>query len=235
MSLSDDLWVFGYGSLMWRPDFPFVQRHRARLDGYHRGFCIASTHHRGSPDRPGLVLGLDRGGSCEGVVYRVAVAQAAHVRDYLRRRELINGVYREALVPVAHIDEAGAHRVVRALAFICERAHPSYAGHLTLAEQAHLIRGASGLSGNNLDYLVNTVRHLQQLGIRERDLERLVALAAPLVAQRARLNGRDDLLTSPSATSIRRAVARLSDDMPRMSRVDRRRFMHRLNFGGDAP
>ena len=98
MSVEHDLWVFGYGSLMWRPDFAFAERHRARLDGYHRCFCITSTHHRGSHARPGLVLGLDRGGTCEGVVYRVAAGQAAHVRAYLRRRELINGVYREALV-----------------------------------------------------------------------------------------------------------------------------------------
>ena len=94
-----DLWIFGYGSLMWRPGFTHAERARARLDGYHRAFCISSTHHRGDALRPGLVLGLDRGGACEGVAYRVPAAEARTVLAYLRERELISGVYREAQLP----------------------------------------------------------------------------------------------------------------------------------------
>jgi glutathione-specific gamma-glutamylcyclotransferase len=90
------LWIFGYGSLMWRPDFAFIERQPARLTGYHRCFCITSTHHRGTAERPGLVLGLDRGGYCAGVAYRVAAEDEACVLAYLRKRELVNGVYREA-------------------------------------------------------------------------------------------------------------------------------------------
>ena len=135
MTTSSDIWIFGYGSLMWRPDFSFLERRGARLDGYHRSFCITSTHHRGTATRPGLVLGLDRGRSCEGVAYRVAAGSAKEVMNYLRKRELISGVYREARAMV-QLDDA-AHSSVSALAYIVERAHPSYAGHLPLSVRAH--------------------------------------------------------------------------------------------------
>src|SRR5215470_16603979 len=95
-----DLWVFAYGSLMWRPAFAFAEARRARLTGYHRAFCIYSVHHRGTPERLGLVLGLDRGGVCEGVAYRVPATDAVAVRAYLRAREQVSGVYREAFLPV---------------------------------------------------------------------------------------------------------------------------------------
>jgi glutathione-specific gamma-glutamylcyclotransferase len=220
-----DLWIFGYGSLMWRPDFASAESHQGRINGYHRCFCIYSTHHRGSPTRPGLVLGLDRGRSCDGMVFRVAPENAARVLAYLRRREQINGVYREARV---HVTLTGDdHRVVEAIAFIVERAHPSYAGSLPLSEQAHLIRGAHGLSGANLDYLLNTVRHLHEMGLRERELERLVALSAPHAAH---LGGEG--LQNASAVAIRRVVARLPDDVPRLRRDQRRRFMYRVHLSG---
>jgi glutathione-specific gamma-glutamylcyclotransferase len=221
----DGLWIFGYGSLMWRPDFPFAERARARLDGYHRAFCISSTHHRGSAGRPGLVLGLDRGGACEGVAYRVAAIDAPTVIAYLRKRELISGVYREARVPVALHDTA--HRTVSALAYIVERCHPSYTGVQSIAEQAHLIRSARGVSGDNLDYLLSTVRHLVELGIREPALERLVTRAAPHASRRM-----GDALTSPSSAPIRRAVAHLRNDAPRMRRGDRMRFLYRIRLDG---
>lgn len=229
-----DLWVFGYGSLMWRPGFDVVERAPARLEGYHRSFCLASVHHRGSPERPGLVLGLDRGGSCDGVAYRVEAAKAASVRAYLRERELVNGVYREAFLPVTlHGPE---HRRVSALAFIVERAHPSYAGRQALSRQAEMIRCARGLSGDNLDYLVNTVTLLRTLGIRERSLERLVALAGPHIAHlnhHARAGG----LESPYAAGVRRALAGRPAHLPNASfrqlrRGDRRRFSYRLSIGG---
>jgi glutathione-specific gamma-glutamylcyclotransferase len=224
---SNDLWIFGYGSLMWRPGFSYAERAPARLENYHRCFCITSTHHRGSADRPGLVLGLDRGGACDGIAYRVASADAPVVRAYLRQRELINGVYRERLVPLGLSD--GSHRTVRGLTYIVERAHPSYAGNNSLQRQAHLIRGARGLSGDNLDYLVNTVRSLQASGIRERDLERLVAIAAPHVAQRATLSGQDQL-ASPSAAAIRRIVARTPLKLRRLPKGERRRFLYRMRL-----
>jgi cation transport protein ChaC len=227
---SHDIWIFGYGSLMWRPDFAYAERRGALLAGYHRCFCITSTHHRGSAERPGLVLGLDRGRSCQGVAYRVSKETADGVMAALRKRELVNGVYREALAPVQLDDEERRH--VFAIAYIVERAHPSYAGHLPLAVQAHQIRGARGLSGDNLDYLINTVRHLQMLGIRERELERLVGLSAAFVAQRGAHSGNGAQLVSHSAGAIRRAVSRMPDSAPRMRRWERRRFLYRMRLGG---
>jgi cation transport protein ChaC len=215
--------VFAYGSLMWRPGFAYAEMRRARLTGYRRAFCIYSVHHRGTPERLGLVLGLDRGGACEGVAYRVAAADVAEARRYLRARELVNGVYREALVPVELEGKAGSPpspppshpltgrdgersdpvHVVSALAYIVERAHHTYAGRLALATQARLMRAAKGVSGANLDYLVCTVRHLIELGIRERELERLVTLAGPLAWRRARAQH-----TSPYAAALLRAEQR---------------------------
>jgi glutathione-specific gamma-glutamylcyclotransferase len=222
-----EMWIFGYGSLMWRPDFPFAESHPGRINGYRRCFCIYSTHHRGSATRPGLVLGLDRGRSCDGMAFRVAAADAKTVLAYLRKREQINGVYREARVRVTLTGDD--HREIDAIAFIVERAHPSYAGSLPLSEQAHLIRGARGLSGPNLDYLLNTVRHLREMGLRERELERLVALSAPHASH---LGGNG--LQNASAVAIRRVVARLPDGVPRLRRDQRRRFMYRVHLGQRA-
>jgi glutathione-specific gamma-glutamylcyclotransferase len=223
-----DLWVFAYGSLMWRPGFPYEEARRARLTGYRRGFCIYSVHHRGMPDRLGLVLGLDRGGACEGVAYRVAAARAADTRAYLRAREQVSGVYREALVPV---EVEHPQMEVMALAYIVERAHPAYAGRLPLRLQARLIRGAKGLSGANLDYLVSTVRHLQALGIRERELERLVVMAGPLAWRRARAQH-----TSPYAAAILRAEQRRPPPVRlAASRTERERFLFRQKVMGSDP
>ena len=237
--MDGDLWVFGYGSLMWRPDFPFVERAAARLDGYHRCFCITSTHHRGSANRPGLVLGLDRGGTCHGVAFRIAATEARAVHGLLRRRELISGVYREAFPTVQVRDQRPGSdpRHVEALAYIVERAHPSYAGALTLSQQARMIRGARGISGDNLDYLVNTVSHLRAAGIREPALERLVALSAAHIANLGALRAADGL-TSPCATSLRRVAARLPMPAalggPKLRPGDRRRFLYRVRLGADA-
>ena len=220
-----DLWVFGYGSLMWRPGFAFEEARHARLTGYRRCFCIYSVHHRGTAKRPGMVLGLDRGGACEGIAYRVAAANVAKTVRYLRAREQVNGVYREAHVPVELID--GPRREVLALVYIVERAHPSYAGRLSLATQARLIRGGQGVSGNNLDYLISTLRHLNELGIRERELERLLALIGPHTA-RCGTAGH----ASPYVAGLVRAARVEPPAMRRNLRTgDLRRFLHRLRLG----
>jgi glutathione-specific gamma-glutamylcyclotransferase len=203
-----DLWVFAYGSLMWRPGF-----------AYRRCFCIYSVYHRGTPARLGLVLGLDRGGVCEGVAYRIAAGDAAAVRAGLRARELVNGVYREAVVPV-ELEHGPAE--VAALAYIAERAHHTYAGRLPLSLQARLIRSARGLSGANLDYLVSTVRHLQEIGIRERELERLVTMVGPLAWWRARAQH-----TSPYAAALVRVEQRRPPPVRLDARAERGQFQHR--------
>jgi cation transport protein ChaC len=223
MTSSHDLWVFAYGSLMWRPGFAYEEAQHARLTGFRRCFCIYSVYHRGTRERPGLVLGLDRGGACEGIAYRVTAAQAAETTRYLRAREQVSGVYRETHVPVELIK--GPHREVLALAYIVERAHPNYAGRLPLAVEARLIHGASGLSGANLDYLVSTLRHLNELDIREPALERLLSLIGP---HATRLQGTGAV--SPHA----RAMVRLARTRPaaRRARLPRgdRRFLHRQHL-----
>jgi cation transport protein ChaC len=219
-----DIWVFGYGSLMWRPGFAYEEARHARLTGYRRCFCIYSVYHRGTPTRPGLVLGLDRGGTCEGIAYRVAGASVAETVRYLRAREQVNGVYREAHVPIDLIE--GQRREVRALTYIVERAHPSYAGQLPLALQARLIRAGSGLSGNNLDYLISTLRHLAELGIRERELERLLALIGPHTA-RCGTAGH----ASPYVAGLLRAARTKPPAVRRTLRpAELRRFLHRLHL-----
>jgi cation transport protein ChaC len=226
-----DLWVFAYGSLMWRPGFAYAEARRARLTGYRRCFCIYSVHHRGAPERLGLVLGLDRGGVCEGVAYRIAATDVAAVKAYLRSRELVNGVYREALLPVdLHPQAAGSdpltsreHSIgVMALAYIVERAHHTYANRLPLGIQARIIRAAKGISGANLDYLVSTVRHLQELGIREHELERLVTMVGPLAWRRARAQH-----TSPYAAALLRAEQRRPPPVRLDARAERGQFQFR--------
>jgi cation transport protein ChaC len=221
-----DLWLFAYGSLMWRPGIVFEEARRARLTGYRRCFCIYSVHHRGTPERLGMVLGLDRGGVCEGIAYRIAAGRVAETLAYLRARELINGVYREAPVTIELEGEPRAE--ARALTYIVERAHPNYAHRLPLALQARLIRGGKGVSGANLDYLVSTVRHLRALSIREAELERLVVLAGALAWQRSRVQH-----TSPYAAALLRAQRIRPAPVTRRARKhERQRFLHRLRMGG---
>jgi cation transport protein ChaC len=165
---SEDLWVFGYGSLMWRPGFEFVERVPARLIGLHRALCVYSFVHRGTPERPGLVLGLDRGGMCRGIAFRVPARLRQKTIDYLRAREQVTTVYLET---VRRIElEEKAKRQVRALCFIVDRSHVQYAGRLTLAECVHYVRQGHGSSGHNRDYVLETVTALEQLGYRETEL-----------------------------------------------------------------
>jgi cation transport protein ChaC len=164
-------WVFGYGSLIWRPGFDFVVRERALLRGAHRSLCIYSHIYRGTETAPGLVFGLARGGACGGMAFGVADAAWPEVIAYLRARELVTDVYREAVRPV----RLAGGRTVAAVAYLADEHHPQYAGGLTLAEQAGLVRRSIGESGPNLDYVLNTAEHLTQLGIHDRALERLAA------------------------------------------------------------
>jgi cation transport protein ChaC len=178
-----DLWVFGYGSLMWRPGFAHDERVPARLVGLHRALCVYSFVHRGTPERPGLVLGLDRGGMCRGIAYRVAAAKRAETVAYLRGREQVTTVYLETMRQIELEDEA--RRRVRALCYIVDRSHVQYAGRLTLAESLHHVRQGHGSSGPNRDYVLETVRALEALGYRESDLHLLAALLQSGVADQA--------------------------------------------------
>jgi cation transport protein ChaC len=173
---ADDLWIFAYGSLMWRPDFSFVQRLEARLIGAHRALCVYSFVHRGTPERPGLVLGLDRGGTCRGIAYRVSAAQRANTIAYLRKREQVTSVYREVVRPI--VLQHGPHQRVPALCYVVDRGHPQYAGRLSLHAQLHHVRQGHGVSGANRDYVIATVAALEELGYRESELHRLAQLIA---------------------------------------------------------
>lgn len=164
-------WVFGYGSLMWKPGFEYVRAVPALLRGAHRSLCIYSHRHRGTPERPGLVFGLRPGGSCRGIAFEIEPGRWADVHFYLHEREMDRGVYREAQRAVRL---EGADGDVRALAFMVDMRHVQYAGRLTLAEQVRLVRAGVGESGLNHDYVVATERHLEQLGIYDKALSALV-------------------------------------------------------------
>ncbi len=168
---ADVRWVFGYGSLMWRPEFIFQARETGRLEGLARAFCIYSVHHRGTTQRPGLVLGLAPGAGVRGVAYRVDDAHWAQTYAYLLEREQPTETYVEATAPV-RLDDG---RTVWALVFLSDPDHPQWAGDLSLERQAALIAGAQGLSGRNVDYLRDLVAHLRQAGEVDAGLEALLA------------------------------------------------------------
>lgn len=163
----DEFWVFGYGSLMWNPGFDYVTREIVVLPGYHRALCIRSWVHRGTQESPGLVLGLDRGGSCKGAAFRVAPENRDHVVAYLRERELVTNVYQERVLPIRFRDG----RRTSALTYTADRSHRQYAAGLSVEDAARTCAGAQGKSGHNADYVRNTVDHLKQLGIRDHWME----------------------------------------------------------------
>jgi cation transport protein ChaC len=169
--LPEDLWVFGYGSLIWRPGFEHLERLPARLIGGHRALCVFSHVHRGTPERPGLVLGLDFGGACRGIAYRVAASKRAETIAYLRAREQATSVYRETMRSVTLL--AQPERRVSALVYMIDRGHKQYAGRLDLATQLHLVRQGHGQSGPNREYVLSTVHALEALGLYDRDLHLL--------------------------------------------------------------
>src|ERR1700742_1978106 len=169
-----DLWVFGYGSLMWRPGFEFIERVQARLIGEHRALCVYSFVHRGTPEKPGLVLGLDRGGACRGVAFRVAAGKRSEVVASVRAREQVTSVYREVKRSVWLEDDA--RQRVSALAYVVDRGHVQYAGRLTLAEQLRHVLQGHGQSGNNRDYVLSTVKAIEAAGFRDAPLHQLALM-----------------------------------------------------------
>ena len=174
-------WVFGYGSLMWRPGFDYLERRPAIHQGRRRAFCIYSVHHRGTPERPGLVLGLAHGGAVRGVVYRVAETAWPETYAYLLEREQPTETYIESWAPVRlHGGEA-----VKTLVFLSDVHHPQWAGDLSLEAQARLIAGATGLSGRNVDYLRDLVEHLREVGVSDKTMEALLRRVEALEAQAA--------------------------------------------------
>jgi len=162
-----DLWVFGYGSLMWSPGFRYRERSIGLLYGYRRSLCVLSHRYRGTPARPGLVLGLEHRGSCRGVVYRVARGAAPRVLALLWRREMRGRAYLPSLLRVRLADA----RIVRALAFVADVRHRQYAGALNLRETARLVAQGVGARGACSDYLRNTLEHMRALGVRDAHLE----------------------------------------------------------------
>ncbi|WP_375261403.1 gamma-glutamylcyclotransferase [Palleronia sp.] len=163
------MWVFGYGSLVWNPEFPVAERIVARLDAYARSFCMSSIHHRGTPEMPGLVLALDErdGATCTGLALRVEPGHEDPTLAMLRERELVSSAYLERRLP---LDLADGRRI-EAVAYVIDQAHEQYMQELDLEAQARIIAAATGGRGPNDEYLHNTTAHLTHLGIADPDLD----------------------------------------------------------------
>ena len=166
--MAADLWVFGYGSLLWNPGFAHTETVLATLEDYHRSFCMRSIHHRGTETEPGLVLALDAlpGARCRGIAFRVAPGAHEATLDYLRERELVSAAYLEKVLPVALNDG----RRIEAVAYVIDPDHVQYCGGLPLTEQAGIIARATGGRGTNREYLYNTADHLAEVGIEDGEL-----------------------------------------------------------------
>jgi cation transport protein ChaC len=173
-----DLWVFGYGSLMWSPDFQHVERRIGLVHGYHRALCILSSRYRGTPEKPGLVMGLCRGGSCWGMAFRVVAGGAKEALDYLWAREMLNRVYMPKLVPVAL---RGARRV-KALAFVADTEHRQFVRELDIEKRARLVAQGIGQRGHCVDYIRNTLEHMRELGMHDPHLARILDAAVSISA-----------------------------------------------------
>ncbi len=182
-----DLWVFAYGSLMWRPGFVYEEASHALLEGGHRALCIYSVVHRGAKSAPGLVFGLDKGGQCEGMAFRVAKQRVLDTRLYLKRRENITNTYHATMRPVKLLD--GSARTVNALCFLVDRRHSQYAGRLPLEVQAWLVRRSVGAAGANIEYVLNTMLHLRELQVHDAQTERLMAILGHSLAKERLLAG----------------------------------------------
>lgn len=173
----EDLWVFGYGSLMWKPGFDNLGIVDARVYGYHRSFCVSSVVHRGTRDHPGLVLGLDAGGSCRGKAILCPSKDREPVVDYLYRREMVTSVYIPKMV---QLDLLGSGKRVTALTFVADPHHEQYCGRPTIEDAAKIIASAKGRGGPNRDYLKSTLDHLDEFGIKEGPLHKIMGLVEKL-------------------------------------------------------
>ena len=178
-----DLWVFGYGSLMWSPGFRFRERSVGLLRGYHRALCILSTRYRGTHRRPGLVMGLCRGGSCWGMAFCVPATHVAAALARLWRREMRRHVYVAKLVPL----RIARGRRIRALAFIADPGHAQFTRELDLHSRAQLVAQGVGARGRCTDYIRNTLEHMYALGVTDPHLARVLETAE---AMRARASSR---------------------------------------------
>lgn len=166
----EQFWIFGYGSLMWRPGFAYQRSEPARIHGYHRSLCVYSYVHRGTPDQPGLVLGLDRGGSCHGMAFSVAGDAWTETIAYLRAREQVTSVYVEKQKAVTLVRSG---KPVEAITYVVDRAHKQYTGVLDDDARERHVRLGQGISGHCMDYVLNTVAHLRDMKIHDPALERL--------------------------------------------------------------
>lgn len=177
--MTETLWIFGYGSLIWHPGFVPAERVPARLEGWHRSFCMHSIHYRGTVQAPGLVLALDAaaGAACAGLAFSVPRGQEATVLAALRARELVSSAYLERVLPVRLADG----RQVSAVCYVIDPGHAQYCGGLTLEDQARIIARARGERGPNCDYLFNTAAHLHELGLADPDLDWLAARVRALL------------------------------------------------------
>ena len=171
-----DLWIFGYGSLMWAPDFSHAERKSGRVHGYHRALCILSSRYRGTPERPGLVMGLCRGGSCWGMAFRAPASRAKEVLDTLWKREMLNNVYLPTFVSVTL---QGARRI-KALAFVADTAHRQFVRELDVDGRARLVAQGVGQRGPCMDYIRNTLEHMRELGVQDPHLSRIFDAALNL-------------------------------------------------------
>jgi Uncharacterized protein involved in cation transport len=168
---AEPLWVFGYGSLMWNPGFAHDLALPALIRGYHRRYCVRSYRYRGTPEYPGLVLGLDRGGACWGMGFRIPVEQVADCAEYLWYREMISAIYEPRFVPLVVKGQR-----IKAVTFCVQREHRQYFPGHDLDEVAEIIVNAVGPRGPNIDYFTQTHRHLRELKMRDPKMDALAAI-----------------------------------------------------------
>ncbi|MGO4524960.1 gamma-glutamylcyclotransferase [Microvirga sp. 2MCAF35] len=162
-----DIWVFAYGSLIWNPCFEYDEKVPAYLRGYHRKLCVISHNYRGTPKKPGLVFGLDTGGSCYGLAFRIGQTQVRDAVKFIRDRELTSSIYNEKFVALSLEDG----RKVHALAYIVNHQHPKYISNLDVEEVFNLVKDAAGTLGSNLEYVISTFRGISSLGLRDKNLK----------------------------------------------------------------
>lgn len=168
-----DVWLFGYGSLIWNPAFHYIEQQPVLIRGWHRQFCLSTPIGRGTPERPGLVLGLDRGGACRGIAFRIAQAEASTELELVWRREMVTGSYVPRWV---RLHGRGVPDNSFAIAFTINRMAQNYVRPVSEADTAHVIAAAAGALGSCRDYLFDTIHGLEGFGIRDQHLNRIAKL-----------------------------------------------------------